>query len=1237
MNRIYRIVFNRTLGVPQVVSELASAPGGVVVGAADQLPKLGTKSRLLAVAVGLALATVTVPTWAQTCTQTLGVLTASCTGSAGSNGGRARYGSGGSPAAAGSGTGASSTTPGAGGAFGGSGGLGKSGIHTPFANGGGGGTYGGGGSGGGGAGGNGGNPGIVTSGTLSTTGGVVINGGAGTNGVPYGPAGGPVWSVGGGGGGGGAGVNTATSNASLTNAGTIAGGNGGNGAYSVYTGGGGGGGVGLGIVGAGNQVSNSGSLVGGRGGDAGAVAFGGIRNTGAGGGGGAGLGITGNGNSVTNTASIAGGQGGTGSSVGIGGVGVGISGNNNVLATSGHISGGLNGAGTNVNDAVLITGNNNTLELDQGYSFTGNVVSTAGNRNLIALGGSTGGSFNIAGFGAFTGFDGYAKNGTGTWTLTGSSTAVMPWALNAGTLSVSSDANLGDPSGSLTFTGGTLQFGSSFNLASTRAITLAVAGTIDTNGYATTISQAITGNLNLGLTVMDSAGGGALTLTGANTYGGDTAINAGAKLILSGAGSIASSNTVTVNGALDVSANGASIKSLMGSGSVALGAQALTLTNAGSAFAGVISDTGGSTTGTGGSLVLNGGAEALQGANTYTGSTTINGGTLQLLSSGSIASSSGVNVASGATLDLTQTNVASIHSLSGAGNLALGSNTQLWLSGPDSVFDGVISGGANNIVALFNGSETLNGVNTYGGQTKVNNTGTLLVGDASHTGASLASTVDVIWGGILGGHGSVGGVTLESGGILTLGGAGIAGDTALGMFTVNGNFIANGPSTTSSGSSTLNLAFGAPGASFQSAGSSDSILVNGNLTLNGATLNVINAGSMGPGLYNVITYTGTLAQSGAGLSLGNTPTGQNVALQLLTAQKQINLIDSTGYALNYWNANGQASATQMGGDSGTWSTASSTNGASTSNWTNATASVPNGVWVQDGFAVFGGTAGTVTASGTVNATGLQFAVDGYTVTGGTLVLDATTSGGTTTAPIIRVGDGSSASAGMTATISSQLSGSDGFTKTDAGTLVLASSNSIQGGVTVQGGTLQLGSASHGAVLRNTPISMSAGTNLVIDNGYVTSSAGSASSSSTSTGGAGGAGVTGTGFTVTNNTFTNGNVSSRNRIGGGNGGYSQYTNGGAGGSGISGTGFTANNAGFISGGRGGITHSLTGVGGAGGAGIDGSAFKLTNASTGKIAGLIGGIITGGYGGWNNGEGTVAGAIGSTGGAGVMVEA
>ncbi|EQD78793.1 outermembrane transporter [mine drainage metagenome] len=107
--------------------------------------------------------------------------------------------------------------------------------------------------------------------------------------------------------------------------------------------------------------------------------------------------------------------------------------------------------------------------------------------------------------------------------------------------------------------------------------------------------------------------------------------------------------------------------------------------------------------------------------------------------------------------------------------------------------------------------------------------------------------------------------------------------------------------------------------------------------------------------------------------------------------------------------------------------------------------------------------GTVTVDdsvGAVTITGMQFASSGYTLTGGTLTLDG--NGGA--APIIRVGDGNSASASWTATIDNVLAGSAGLDKTDYGTLILGGGNTYAGGTTISGGMLQIGSdASLGAV------------------------------------------------------------------------------------------------------------------------------------------------------------------------------
>ena len=71
------------------------------------------------------------------------------------------------------------------------------------------------------------------------------------------------------------------------------------------------------------------------------------------------------------------------------------------------------------------------------------------------------------------------KAGTGTLTLSGTNTYSGGTTINAGTLAVSSDANLGAASGALTFNGGTLQ--TTGNLSSNRDMTLNGNGTFNAN------------------------------------------------------------------------------------------------------------------------------------------------------------------------------------------------------------------------------------------------------------------------------------------------------------------------------------------------------------------------------------------------------------------------------------------------------------------------------------------------------------------------------------------------------------------------------------------------------------------------------------------------------------------------------------------------------------------------------------------------------------------------------------
>ncbi|MCA8429232.1 autotransporter outer membrane beta-barrel domain-containing protein [Burkholderia seminalis] len=129
------------------------------------------------------------------------------------------------------------------------------------------------------------------------------------------------------------------------------------------------------------------------------------------------------------------------------------------------------------------------------------------------------------------------KTGAGTLTVTPSSAGGNTYSggttIMQGTLSVAADNALGAASGGLTFNGGTLQLGSSFNLSSSRmvSITPGGTGTIDTQGFNTTLTQNFTGNGSL-----TKLGSGTLTLNGPSNVTGFTQIKAGTLVLGDGLG-----------------------------------------------------------------------------------------------------------------------------------------------------------------------------------------------------------------------------------------------------------------------------------------------------------------------------------------------------------------------------------------------------------------------------------------------------------------------------------------------------------------------------------------------------------------------------------------------------------------------------------------------------------------------------------------------------------------------------
>ncbi|RVA16576.1 autotransporter outer membrane beta-barrel domain-containing protein, partial [Mesorhizobium sp. M7A.F.Ca.CA.002.05.1.1] len=538
------------------------------------------------------------------------------------------------------------------------------------------------------------------------------------------------------------------------------------------------------------------------------------------------------------------------------------------------------------------------------------------------------------------------------------------------------------------------------------------AGVLQVNGGLTTPTIALngTGTLTVNGTV-GAAAGGFSTLAG---DGGASTITIAAGGTLRGNGNLGAGNdTVNVSGTLNTGA--AQLNLGAGNDTLVLNDTAVI------SGAGVDAGTGGET-GVGDTLQVvaaagrtldaanvsnfeslskqGAGALTLTGNHGYSAGTTIQSGTLQI----------GNGATAGALATPAVTN---------NGVLAFNLNS-------DYIFAGAISG-SGTVNKLGSGVTTLTGTNSYSGATNVN-AGTLLV-NGNQSGA--AGQISVAGGATLGGTGIIGGsVTVADGGTLSAGGAG----SMPGTLTINGNLAL--------GNSNLNVDFGqanVPGGALN-----DLINVGGNLTLDG-TLNITktSGGSFGPGIYRVFNYGGSLIDNGLNV------TDPNYFVQTSVAN-QVNLVNSAGLTLSYWDGDaGPHSNGAVNGGNGTW------RAAGDQNWTDSTGlfAAP---FANGSFAIFQGTAGTVTVDGTngpVLAAGMQFAIGGYRVQGADVGLIGLQS-------IIRVGDGSAASAGYTATIASNLTGAGQLVKTDAGTLVLAGTNTYTGGTAINGGTVQISSDSN---------------------------------------------------------------------------------------------------------------------------------------------------------------------------------
>jgi outer membrane autotransporter protein len=270
-------------------------------------------------------------------------------------------------------------------------------------------------------------------------------------------------------------------------------------------------------------------------------------------------------------------------------------------------------------------------------------------------------------------------------------------------------------------------------------------------------STEVTGNITGDGGSLTKIGAGTLTLSGDNDYSGGTTIEGGT-IQLGADGAIGSGGLDIAAGAtfdmwgfnqtvtsLDGDAGGKITTSkpitLVGSPPVPVLSYSVITVNGGGDFAGVIEDGAGFMSLTkGGSGIL-----TLSGVNDYSGTTTVNGGTLALAGDGSIESSASLYLNTN-TLDISQTNdgarIRAILAFPGGG-INLGAKT-LTLTGENSAngseIYSVISGDGGGLTIEGGPSVKLHGANTYTGATTIAG-GTLTLSGSASIAAS--STVDI--------------------------------------------------------------------------------------------------------------------------------------------------------------------------------------------------------------------------------------------------------------------------------------------------------------------------------------------------------------------------------------------------------------------------------------------------------------------------------------------------------------
>ena len=766
------------------------------------------------------------------------------------------------------------------------------------------------------------------------------------------------------------------------------------------------------------------------------------------------------------------------------------------------LSGIISGSGAltqnNSSSTLTLTGNNTysgvttinagTLQVAStgqlgGSNYGGNIV----NNGTFTYNGSNSQTLSgvISGSGALT------KNNTSTLTLTGANSYDGTTTINEGVLNIQHNNALGTAAGGTIVANGTaLQLQNNITVTG-EELTLAGGGISNAGGSLRSISGNNTwaGNITIGLTSTRIASdAGLLTISGgiSAASGNSTLFQGNGNItvsgIISGAGSVTTSALLGATSVLTLSGNNTytgitslnnGILEIGATGRLGGGTYAQAITNNATfiysgtnnqTLSGVISGTG--------ALRQNNSSSTLTltGNNTYTGTTTINAGTLEIGSTGRLGggtyaqniSNNGTFIYSGTnnqtlsgvvsgTGALTQNNSSSTLTLTGnntytgattinAGTLQIDSTGQL---GGGSYSGNIVNNGT--FIYAGNNSQTLSGIISGSGALTKNLSATLstitLSGNNTYTGLTTIrnGTIAISHANALGATGADNGTTINAGGALELSNNITIAET----ITLNSTGISNaGGIRNTSGNNTISGAI-TSGASSRIASSGGNLTLTGGYTSSGLAL------ALGaPAANTSITVTGNAINLGAGgFTAYGASSGSN-AIVLGVAGNTFGSVD-INYAgtlrtdvANAWNPN---AALRLGSDE----SSARTNTFDLNGNSQTVASLSSSLDVASGGnitnTITSASAATLTVNGSAN----------------------TTYNGTITGAISLVKAGSS---------TQTLGGNNtytGATTINAGTINLTGSNTGSATAINTGGTL-IGTGSAGAVTINTGGTIGAG-------------------------------------------------------------------------------------------------------------------------------------------------------------------